>query len=84
MHTDSRMKLSERKARTLEQFIKTLDRFGLMDPYLITIEMKPGASLNKYSDIIYDQPQKVYGLVIRIMNREGIVRRIQIDDSDEV
>lgn len=80
---DLRMKLSEHKARSLEQLIKTFDRFGLMEPYLITIEMKPGASLNKYSDIIYDQPQKVYGLVIRIMNEEGIVRRITIDNDTD-
>jgi hypothetical protein len=77
------MKLSEHKARSLEQLIKTFDRFGLMEPYLITIEMKPGASLNKYSDIIYDQPQKVYGLVIRIMNEEGIVRRITIENDTD-
>lgn len=85
MFMDSRTKLSESKARALEQLIKTLDRFGLMDPYLITIEMKPGTSLNRYSDIVYDQPQKVYGIVIRIMNEEGIVRRITIenDESDE-
>ena len=81
---ESRTKLSEHKARSLEQFIKTLDRFELMEPYLITVEMKPGASLNRYSDIVYDQPQRVYGIVIRIMTSEGIVRRIQIDDSDEI
>lgn len=54
-----------------------------MGPYLITVEMKPGASLNKYSSIVYDQPQKVYGVVIRIMTEEGIVRRITIEDEDE-
>jgi hypothetical protein len=81
--TDSRTKLSARKAKALEQFIKTIDRFGMMEPYLITIEMKPGTSLNKYSDIVYDQPQKVYGIVIRIINQEGIVRRFTIDESDE-
>ena len=82
MFTDSRTKLSEHKARALEQLLKTLDRFDLMEPFLITVEMKPGASLNKYSDIVYDQPQKVFGMVIRIMNKDGIIRRIQIDNDD--
>lgn len=81
---ESRTKLSERKARSLELFLKTLDRFDLMEPYLITVEMKPGSSLDRYSDIIYDQPQKVFGIVIRIMTDRGIIRRITIDESDEV
>ena len=80
---ESRTKLSESKARALEQMIKTFDRFELMEPYLITIEMKPGCSLDRGSDIIYDQPQKVFGLVIRIMNTEGYVLRITIDEEDE-
>lgn len=80
---ESRVKLSKSKARSLEELIKTFDRFGLMEPYLITVEMKPGASLNKYSSIVYDQPQKVYGLVIRIMTEEGIVRRITIEDEKD-
>lgn len=79
-----RTKLSERKVRSLELFMKTLDRFDMMEPYLITVEMKPGSSLDRYSDIIYDQPQKVFGIVIRIMTDKGIIRRIAIDESDEV
>ena len=78
------IKLSTHKARALESLLKTLDRCELMEPYLITVEMKPGASLDRYSDIVYDQPQKVYGIVIRIMSNSGIVKRIQIDDSDKV
>ena len=78
---DSRTKLSERKACSLEKFIKTLDRFGLMCPYAITAEMKPGTSLNKYSNIVYDQPQRVFGIVIRIMSEKGIVRRITVEED---
>ena len=79
---ESRVKLSERKANSLEKFIKTLDRFELMPPYLITVEMKPGTSLNRYSDIVYDKPQKVFGIIIRIMTDEGIIRRITIEDEE--
>lgn len=77
------MKLSERKARSLELFIRTLDRFGLMEPYIITIEMKPRSYLNKFSAIEYEQPERVYGVVIRIMTDKGITKRITIDDEDE-
>lgn len=80
---NSRTKLSRSKAQALQLFLHTLDRFELMGPYLITVEMKPGASLNKYSSIVYDQPQKVYGVVIRIMTEEGVIRRITIEDEDE-
>ena len=75
------MKFTSRKARALQLLIKTLDRFGLMEPYLVTVETKPGASLDRYSDIIYDQPQKVYGIVIRIMTKDGVIRRITVDDD---
>lgn len=78
---ESRVKLSERKARSLERFIKTLDRFDLMPPYLITVEMKPGSSLDRGSNIVYDQPQRMFGIIIRIMTDEGIIRRITIDEE---
>ena len=75
--------MSQRKANALEHFLRTLDRFGLMEPYIVTLEMKPKSYLNKWSDIEYEEPEKVYGIVIRIMNKDGIVKRITIDDDDE-
>lgn len=74
--------ITSAQARALEHFLKTLDRFDTMEPYIITAEMKPGTSLNKYSDIVYDQEQHMYGLVIRIMTSEGIKIRIQINDEE--
>lgn len=76
-------KLNSRRARALEKMLVTLDRLDLMDRYLVTIEMRPGASLDRYSDIIYDKPQKVYGLTIRIMDERGVVKRIVVDDEEE-
>lgn len=81
---DSRTKLSSSKAHALENLIKTFDRIGLMLPYLITVEMKPGSSLDRGSNIIYDKPQKVYGLVIRIMDIDKTTLRISIDEEDEI
>jgi hypothetical protein len=80
---DLRTKLSQRKARSLEQFLKTLDRFDLMPPYLVTLEMKPKTVLNRWSNIEFEEPQRVYGIVIRIMTQEGICWRITIDEEDE-
>lgn len=77
------MKMSECKVRSLELFIRTLDRFGLMEPYIITVEMKPRSYLNKFSSIEYEQPERVYGVIIRIMNDKGVTKRIIIDDEDE-
>jgi hypothetical protein len=54
-----------------------------MEPYIITIEMKPRSYLNKFSVIEYEQPERVYGVVIRIMTDKGITKRITIDDEDE-
>jgi len=80
---ESRTKLSTLQARALELFLKTLDRFDLMGPYLITVEMKPGTSLDRYSDIVYDQPQKVYGIVIRIIGNKNYTLRITLS-GDEI
>ena len=77
---ESRLKLSSLKVRALENLIKTFDRLGLMDPYIITVEMKPTTYLNKHSNIEYEKPERMYGVVIRIMNHDGVVRRITIDD----
>jgi hypothetical protein len=79
---ESRLKLSREAARALEHFLKTLDRFGLMCPYLVTVEMKPAAYLNRYSNIEYSKPERVYGCVIRIMDKDGTIMRITIDDQD--
>ena len=69
------------KVNALDQFLRTIDRLGLMPPWILTVEMKPRAYLNKLSAIEYEEPEKVYGVVIRIMSSEGIIMRIQIEDE---
>lgn len=53
-----------------------------MHPYVITAEMKPRTYLNKLSSVEYEEPEKVYGIVIRIINKEGIILRITIDEEN--
>lgn len=82
MHMEKRTRLSRCKALSLEKLLKTLDRFSLMHPYVITAEMKPRTYLNKLSSVEYEEPEKVYGIVIRIINKEGIILRITIDEEN--
>ena len=74
--------MNQLSADALTRFLMTLDRLGLMEPYLITVEMKPKAYLNKWSNIEYEKPEKVYGMVIRIMNDKGVIRRITIEEDE--
>lgn len=78
------VKLNQRSADALIHFIKTLDHFGLMWTYAVTMEMKPKAYLNSMSNIEYEKPEKAYGYIIRIMNPEGTKLRIQIDEEEGI
>lgn len=62
--------------------MKTFDRLSLMPPYLVHVEMKPSSYLSRLSDIEYEEPEKVYGVVIRIIGPEGTVMRIMIDEDE--
>lgn len=74
--------ITHSQCNSLERFLKTLDAIGVMEPYLITAEMKPGMSLNRYSDIVYDQPERKFGITIRIMNKEGTKLRIHVTEDE--
>lgn len=46
--------------------------------------MKPTTYLNKFSDIEYESPGTIYGVVIRIITKDrNFTLRISIDEDDE-
>lgn len=63
-------KLTYKKATCLHHLMQTLDRMDIMPRYLITVETRPTSYLNAFNDIEYEEPQTVYGLVIRIITDE--------------
>ena len=78
----SRKKWRQSKVKALEQLLKTFDRFEIMPPYLVHVEMKPTSYLSNLNDIEYEQPEIVYGVVIRIMIDKGTTMRITIDEDE--
>lgn len=81
MKLESRMAMSLDEVKAVEQLMKTFDRFGMMPPYLITVEKWPKAYISDWSEIEYDAPEKTYGVIIRIIGQQ--IFRIQVVEDED-
>lgn len=80
MSLEVRMKMTSEKVKALEQLLRTFDRFGLMPPYLVTVNIKPSAAYVSDTSLIKNMPYKrSFGVVIRIIG--DLIYRIEVDDE---
>lgn len=81
MNLESKSIMSLDEVKAVEHLLKTLDRFGLMPPYLITIEKWPKAYHYGGGDVEYEEPQRAYGaMIIRIIGKS--IFRIEVLDDE--
>lgn len=76
MKIESRMVMTLDEVKAVERLIKTFDRFGLMPPYLVTVEKRPKPYISVWSEIEYGEPERTFGVIIRIIGDK--IYRIEV------